>query len=166
MRTAVSQISYILRWPGINLSAYGLWATASLQIPCVLKQSGVYTKRFESICTASLYISCVLKWSGTTIIKRKIIADALILFISLCPGWGKNIPWDGDLLIQKHIRYPKTNICCFHNFCVSFFSSLGTHQSRHLDGCQAIGINSFFIFAFWTLCFWWPLYHSIISSSS
>ena len=31
-------------------------------------------------------------------------------------------------------------------FC--FFSSSGTHQSHHLDGCQAIRINPSFIFAF------------------
>ena len=38
-----------------------------------------------------------------------------------------------------------------HNFSVSFFSSSEIHQSQYLDGCQAIGINSSFIFAFWAL---------------
>ena len=40
-----------------------------------------------------------------------------------------------------------------HNFSVSFFSSSGTHQSHHLDGCQAMGKNSSFIFAFWPCIF-------------
>ena len=31
----------------------------------------------------------------------------------------------------------------FHDCSVSFFSSSGTHQSHHLDECQAIGITSF-----------------------
>ena len=51
-------------------------------------------------------------------------------------------------------------------FCLFFFWSSGTHQSHHLDGYQAIGINSSFIFAFWALCFWWPSYHLTILSSS
>ena len=45
----------------------------------------------------------------------------------------------------------KTTIRYFHNFSVSFFLSLGTHESHHLDGCQAIGRSSSFIFAFWGL---------------
>ena len=40
---------------------------------------------------------------------------------------------------------PKLSVC--------FFSSSGTHQYHHLDGCQAIGINSSFIFPFWVLLF-------------
>ena len=30
-----------------------------------------------------------------------------------------------------------------HNFSTPTFSSSGTYQSHHPDGCQAIGINSF-----------------------
>ena len=40
-----------------------------------------------------------------------------------------------------------------HNFSVSLFSSSGTHQSHHLDGCQAMGGSSSFIFAFWAFHF-------------
>ena len=50
----------------------------------------------------------------------------------------------------------KTTIRYFRNFSVSFFSSSGIHQSHHLDGCQAIGRSSSFIFAFWGL----RLFHS------
>ena len=53
-----------------------------------------------------------------------------------------------------------------HNFSVSCFSSSGIRQSHQRDGCQAIGINSSFIEAFWTLPFWYLFYHLIISLSS
>ena len=48
-----------------------------------------------------------------------------------------------------------------HNFSVSLFSSSDIHQSQCLDRCQATGINSFLICAFWALHFFWPSYHSI-----
>ena len=41
-----------------------------------------------------------------------------------------------------------------NNFSVSLFSSSRMHQSYHLDGCQATGINSFLICAFWAFLFW------------
>ena len=50
--------------------------------------------------------------------------------------------------------------CTFHliilnNFCISFFSSSDTHQSRYLDACHGINNNSFIIqifWGFWNLC--------------
>ena len=50
-------------------------------------------------------------------------------------------------------RHKKAHIYA-HNFSVSFFSSSETHQFRHLDGCQAIGINSFSTCSFNTLHFY------------
>ena len=38
-------------------------------------------------------------------------------------------------------------------FSVSFYSSLGTHESHQRDGCQAMDINSPFIEAFWAFRF-------------
>ena len=35
-----------------------------------------------------------------------------------------------------------------HKFSISFFLSSGTHQSQHLDGCQAMDKRSSFIEAF------------------
>ena len=55
-------------------------------------------------------------------------------------------------------------MCYFHNVSAYCFSSLGTHQSHHLDGYQAIGISYCFIEAFWAFHFSQPSYHLIISS--
>ena len=54
--------------------------------------------------------------------------------------------------LQLVTRYKKIHIYP-HNFSGSFFSSPGIHQSHHLDGCQAMGINSFFIEVFWAFTF-------------
>ena len=48
--------------------------------------------------------------------------------------------------------YKKVHFCA-HNFSVSLFISSEKHQFHHLDGCQAMGRSSSFIFAFWALCF-------------
>ena len=62
------------------------------------------------------------------------------------------------------IRYKKPHAYA-HNFSVSCFSSSDIHQSQDIDGCQAIGINSSFIGAFWAFHFWYLLYHLISSWS-
>ena len=59
---------------------------------------------------------------------------------------------DKNFFLYLTTRHKKVHAYA-HNFSVSFFSSLESHQSHHLDGCQAIGINSSFIFAFWALRF-------------
>ena len=53
-----------------------------------------------------------------------------------------------------------TIIYYFHHLC----SSSDIHQSITRWGCQGIGINSSFIFAFWAFRFLWPSYYSISSS--
>ena len=68
-----------------------------------------------------------------------------ILFVVLL--WSKNF-------VSGH---QTQNVHAYnHNFSVSCFSSLGTHQTHYLDGYQAIGVNSsfIFIFGFWPLRFW------------
>ena len=40
-----------------------------------------------------------------------------------------------------------------YKFSVSCFSSSGTHQTQYFDGCQAVGINSFFNFCLLSLPF-------------
>ena len=66
-----------------------------------------------------------------------------------------------DIFIYTSFRLKKfciwssgTKTCIYPcNFSVSFFSSSGTHQSYHLDECQAMGKSSSFIKPLWTLCF-------------
>ena len=50
-------------------------------------------------------------------------------------------------LISAYQIIFKTTICYFNHL----FSSSDTHQSHHLDGYQAMGENSSFIFAFWAV---------------
>ena len=50
-------------------------------------------------------------------------------------------------------RYKKVYVYA-NNVSVSFFSSSRTHQSHHLDGCQAMDINSLLVCAFWALRFY------------
>ena len=59
--------------------------------------------------------------------------------------WSKKILY----LVTRHQKV----YVYAHNASVSLFLSSGTHQSHHLDGYQATGINSSFIFAFWALRF-------------
>ena len=49
-------------------------------------------------------------------------------------------------LISAYQIIFKATICYFHNFSVSLFSFSGIQQFHHLDGFQAIGTSSFFIF--------------------
>ena len=74
--------------------------------------------------------------------------------VYLCPKLGevKTFP-EAVIFVSDNF---KTTIRYFHNFSVSFFSSSGIHQCHHLDGCQAIGRSSSFIYAFWAL----HLFHS------
>ena len=59
---------------------------------------------------------------------------------------------------QKKFLYPvirckKIHVYTDNKISISVFSPSGTHQSHHFDGCQAIGINSSFIWDFWALPF-------------
>ena len=71
-----------------------------------------------------------------------------ILF-GLRPGevkiYPKTVIFVSDNFKNNHLLLPQ--------FYVSFFSSSETHQSHHLDGCQAACTNSSFISAFWALHF-------------
>ena len=90
-------------------------------------------------------------------------------FPSTCPRLfidGHNVPFyciKGKCHDRRHLLFvvlssQKFFVSCkqiqnkayvyVHYFSVSFFSSSGKRQSHHLGGCQAMGINSSFIFAF------------------
>ena len=60
-------------------------------------------------------------------------------------------------------RHKKPHVYA-HNFSISFFSSSGTHQPHHLNGCQEIGVNPFLIctfraLRFYTHCTTQKIYH-------
>ena len=78
---------------------------------------------------------------------------ALISLLNICsfllPG-----PSDGQILrtfekkfLYLVIKHKKIHVYA-HKFSVSFFSSSDMHKSRHLDGRQAMGDSSSFIFDF------------------
>ena len=139
-------ISCVQKWSGINNIMHSLLRTALLHISCVLKQSGTYVNESGSVRTASLHISCVLRWSG-------IVTIQLVVFI-----YALRVKWELNFIYRKKICIRSKDTKKFHayacNFFISCFSWLGTHQPHHLDGCQAIGINSSFICVFWALRFW------------
>ena len=68
----------------------------------------------------------------------------------------RNMTTDNKAAVKKFlylvIRYEKVYAYA-HYFFALLFSFSEIHQFHHLDGCQAIGINSSLIFAFWALCF-------------
>ena len=101
-------------------------------------------------CTALMFLPLKLNDSTT---KRWTERD-----IFICSSfWSK--------FLHPVTRHKKRHIHAY-SFSVSFFLSSGTHQFHHLHGCQAMGINSSFIFTFWAFFFWWLLSHFIITSSS
>ena len=138
-------ISCIQRWPRTNNIMHSLLRTASLHISCVLKRSGIYGNESGSVRTASLHISYVLRCPD-------IVTIQLVMFIyALRVKWGLNFMDTKNFCVRsqdakKFPVYP-------HNFSVSFFLSSGTHQSHHLDGCQAMDKRSSFIEAFWAFHF-------------
>ena len=56
------------------------------------------------------------------------------------------------------IRSQDTKRCIFIP-TTFLFSSSEMHHFHYFGGCQAIGINSSFIFVFWAFRFLWPSYH-------
>ena len=142
----------------------------SLHIFCVLRRSGAYANESGFMRTASPHISCVLRWLGISFIQHEIFESrwsrpSIILPKNLFPlnalifylyHWAqarvKFYGQNADHFKKIVTRYKKVHVYV-HNFSVSFFSSSERHQSHHLDGCQAIRINSSFIFAFWALRF-------------
>ena len=86
-----------------------------------------------------------VQWNIFTMTRRNVFLNKLdILFYNLAKTFL--------YLVIKH----KKAYTYLHNFsvsCIFSFSSSGTHQSHQRDGCQAIGITSSFIEAFWAFCF-------------
>ena len=129
----------------------GLLCTASLHIFCDLNQSGTYSNKGSSMHTTSSYSS----WDPGTyfsmrnktvqtpsmIYQNMLLNKSIMIFIH-APALGKC-----QIFLYPVTRYNKAHVYA-HNFSVSFFSFSGTHQSHHIDGCQATRINSFFIETF------------------
>ena len=75
---------------------------------------------------------------------RGIYFNITLIFVLTSLGWVNFMVKNFLYLVIRHKKEYAYN----HNFSVSFFSSSEIHQSHHLDGCQVIGIYSYFIFAF------------------
>ena len=128
--------------------------TASSHISCALRRLGISFIQhgtFES------------KWPKPSIILQKKLfpLNALIFYLY---NWTRaRVKFYGPFKKNFYIWSQDTKKSMFMSifFFVSFFSSSETYQSHHLDGCQAVRINSSFILAFWALPFLYPSYHSI-----
>ena len=95
--------------------------------------------------------ACTTRQARSMIYQNTFLNQSIIFIHTLWPRWGSNI-MDRKRFCVRSQGTEKFHVCA-HNFSVSLFSSSGTHWSHHLDGCQAIGIKSSFIFAFWALGF-------------
>ena len=94
--------------------------------------------QFCSLSSARISISLRLN-SSDLLLPLETFNKEVDIFIC-SPFWSKNF-------LHPVTRYKRAYIY-FHNFSISVFSSSETHQSECLDGCQAIGINSFLTEAF------------------
>ena len=86
-----------------------------------------------SFLSTSTPISLRLNSSGLLLPLETFNKEDIFIYISF---WTK--------LFCLVTRHKKVHVYA-HNFSVSFFSSSGTQQSHHLDGCQATGINLCFL---------------------
>ena len=87
--------------------------------------------------------SLMVTTHNSTALKENGMADDIFIFNSF---WVKIFFVSGHQKQKRSIFMP--------TIFLSFSSSSSDmHQSHRLDGCQAMGINSFLIFAFWVFHF-------------
>ena len=115
----------------ISCSKNGQGQTASCIDCCVLprctflvflKRSGTYANESDFMRTASSHICCVLRCSGAL---GLLLSNWSCLFMPL----GSS---------EHQMLWTEKKPILMLTIIVSFFSSSGTHQSHHLDGCQEL----------------------------
>ena len=94
--------------------------------------------QFCSSLSTSTSMSLMLNSSDLLLALETFNTENLFYFYFL---WGQNI------FCIRSTNTKKVHVYA-HNFSVSVVSSSGTHQSHHLDGCQAMGeaLPSFLLF--------------------
>ena len=141
---------------GQNISCITRCAPPRCTSLVFLKCSGTNANECGSLCTTSSYIywgtgkyfSMYTKTVRNELymIYQNIFLNQSVIFINaLGPS---QILWTFQKKIFLSAHQTQKSPCLSQKFFCLFFSSSGTHQSHHLDGCQATRINVFLICAF------------------